>query len=205
MKQLNINKRLKVYFHTTSDTKFSHMQYLFDLMEYPLYRASTFKRPYPELQDKAVKSLEAGAAFLQRKLRTPFILEDTELRIEAYSKHFSYPGYDLKRWWQATTFDEIDLRCRTEGTRAAISISHICFCVTDEDLFFYTGRTEGALATEFHHFECNKATPWLNSKDVGAIFIPKGADKPFGSMNLEESLKYDFRYKCVKALIKQVS
>lgn len=198
-------RQLKLYFHTSSESKFQHLRYLFSQHGLALYRALTFKGSYPELQDTAKKSLKLGAEFLQRRLRAPFIIEDTELQIEAYSQHFPYPGYDLKRWWKATTFEEIDYRCRVAGTRAAVSFSHICLSIPGLDLAFFTGSTEGTLATEWHHFTSNPATPWLNDQDVGAIFIPKGANKPLGSMDLQESLPYDFRYRCVKALIGRIN
>lgn len=197
-------RRLKLYLHTTSDTKFAHLQYLFGLYGVRLSRAYTFRQAYPELQGDAKDSLKAGVAYLRDRFSAPFIIEDTEVKVAAYSQRFPYPGYDLKRWWQTTSFEEIDLRCRKAGTRAAASLSHVCLSLPNLPSVYFSAKVEGTIAEEPGLRSLDANTPWLNTQDFGAIFVPEGADKVFGLMSIQESLKYDFRHLCVKRVVKKI-
>lgn len=195
-------KRLVLYFHTSSDTKYAHVQYLLRLHGMQVLRAKSF-RGYPELQvERARESLRAGAEYVRSQFAMPFIIEDTEVRVEAYSagRAISYPGFDVKRWWQVTTFEDIDAKCRQAGTRRASQTSHICLSIPGLDLVFYRGTVHGEIALRPNTGPDDPATPWLNSKDFGSIFIAKGTNAQFGGLLLEESLRVDFRKRAIDQL-----
>jgi inosine/xanthosine triphosphate pyrophosphatase family protein len=187
-------KYLALYFLTTSNIKIAHVSYLLSRHGLRIFRSRRFNG-YPELQDEARYSLRAGAEYLRNRYSVPFFIEDTEVRIDAYSRdyNFSYPGFDIKRWWRVTSFEEIDAKCRQAGTREASQTSHICLSVPGLPLFFYKGEVKGTIASERQTHPDNPATPWLSSREFGSIFIPKDADNPFVFLPLEESLKFDFR------------
>jgi inosine/xanthosine triphosphate pyrophosphatase family protein len=168
----------------------------------------TNKVKYPELQDSAIVSLRAGVEYLRntRGFNAPFIIEDTEVQIEAYQRNsnISYPGFDVKRWWKVTTFEEIDAKCKQAGTRAAFQTSNICLSLPGLVPLMFRGKVSGEIAHQSQVYPNNPTTPWLNTHDFGSIFIPSGATKPFGALSLEESLRFDFRKLAVDKLITKI-
>ena len=200
-------KYLIVYFHTSSMTKFAHIQYL--LRRHPVrLRLLHSNRGYPELQERSRLSLQSGAEYLRQKsgFAMPFILEDTEVYIEAYRQQggISYPGFDVKRWWRVTSFEEIDAKCKKAGTRAASQTSNICLSVPGLAPAFFKGRVAGEISKTLEKIEENPETPWLNGRDFGSIFVPKSARLPFGALPLEESLRFDFRRLAVDKLVARI-
>jgi inosine/xanthosine triphosphate pyrophosphatase family protein len=201
-------KYLVIHFHTSSNTKFAHLRYLIGLQNVRV-RFLHSSWAYPELQESARISLRSGAEFLRnkRQFALPFVIEDTEVCIEAYrrSAGISYPGFDVKRWWQVTSFEEIDAKCRNAGTRAARQTSNLCLSLPGLDPFFFSGTITGEIAIQPKSSSDNPDTPWLNSRDFGSIFVPKGIDQPFGALNLDESLKFDFRKLAVDKLVRKLN
>jgi len=200
-------KRLRVYLLTTSAAKAAHLGLLFQLGEVQLSRWSGF-RGYPELQvEKARSSLRLGAEYIRARFTRPFIIEDTEVRIEAYSRgtDISYPGFDMKRWWSVTSFAEIDAKCRQVGTRAASQTSNICLCVPGLDPLFFRATLRGEIATERHEGRPRPEAPWLNPTEFGSVFVPQGSPAPFAALSLEESLRFDFRKRAVDQVLSKIN
>ena len=185
----------------------AHISYLLGFHGIRVSQSKTFSG-YPELQvEKARDSLRAGAEFLRSRFSLPFIIEDTEVRVEAYSRDhdFTYPGFDIKRWWKVTSFEEIDAKCKQAGTRGASQASHVCLSIPGLPLLFYTGRVTGHIASEpLLSTEKPAEAPWLNAREFGSIFIPDGSEVPFVSLSVDESLKYDFRKRAIDRLAAKI-
>lgn len=199
-------KQLAVYLLTTSATKRAHITYLLSRHSIAVLGWPAFSG-YPELQtDNAIESLRFGAEFLRGRFARPFVVEDTEVKIEAYSHDGSvnYPGFDIKRWWKIITFEEIDLKCRQAGTRRVSQTSTVCLSVPGLKLYFWRNTIRGEIAYERATASDTTQAPWLNSLDFGSIFVPEGAGKPFGSMELAESIRFDFRKRCIDHLAKKI-
>ncbi|MCC7542857.1 MAG: hypothetical protein IT379_41965 [Deltaproteobacteria bacterium] len=192
---------------TTSAKKGAHLGTLFSLHGVVLRRWSGF-RGYPELQvERASESLRTGAEYLRSRFSRPFLIEDTEVRIEAYSRgtRFSYPGFDLKRWWSVTTFEEIDAKCRQKGTREVRQTSSICLSVPGLPPTVFRGVVRGTIAHDPYRGPERPDAPWLNPGEFGTIFVPDGANLPFAAMPLAESFRYDFRKRAVDQVVARLS
>lgn len=200
-------KRLLLYFHTSSGNKLAHISYLLGRHDLVIRRPVSLVKGYPELQvEQARESLKAGAEYVRSRFDRPFIIEDTEVRLEAYSKgrELNYPGFDVKRWWRVSTFEEIDAKCRREGTREASQSSHICLSIPGLPLSFFSSSIKGTIADQQWQGADNPEAPWLNMREFGSIFVPRGADRPFALLPLEASLRFDFRKKAVDQLAARI-
>jgi len=131
-------------------------------------------------------------------------VEDTSLRIEALSSEASdEPGMQVKHWFQATTFSDLDQAIeRAGGDRRAIVKSDIALKVPglDREILFH-GETPGVVATNPPSFLPNPQYPWLTPDTFNGWLIPDGSDIPLGAMSLERSLTLDFRVRAFEQLI----
>jgi inosine/xanthosine triphosphate pyrophosphatase family protein len=195
-----------VYLLTSSHAKGAHLRALFRLKGIELLRWSAF-RGYPELQaERASESLRLGADYIRARFLRPFIIEDTEVRIEAYSRDstMSYPGFDMKRWWKVTTFAEIDARCVQIGTRRASQSSNICLSIPGLKPYFFRATVKGEISNEPYDGPERPEAPWLNPREFGTIFIPQGASVPFAALPLDESFRFDFRKRAVDQVVAKI-
>lgn len=199
-------KRLLLYALTTSYAKRAHLERLFGLHGMKVLRWSGF-RGYPELQaERATESLKVGAEFVRAQFTRPFLLEDTEVRIEAYSQgsKISYPGFDVKRWWRVTSFAEIDAKCRQAGTRSVSQTSTLCLSIPGLEPYFFKGMVRGEIASSRYQGPDRPDAPWLNPREFGTIFIPQGCSVPFAALPVEESFRFDFRKRAVDQAVQKI-
>lgn len=200
-------KQLLIYLLTTSDRKAAHLRALFNKHGLDLLRWKAF-RGYPELQaERASDSLKVGAGYIRARFTRPFLIEDTEVRIEAYCEgaRVSYPGFDLKRWWKVTTFEELDAKCIKAGTRSATQTCNLCLSIPGLDPFVFRGTVRGEIAREPYRGLERPEAPWLGPGEFGTVFVPQGAQLPFAALPLEESLRFDFRRRAVVQAVAKIA
>ena len=136
-----------------------------------------------------------------------FFVEDTSVRVDALSdERNAVPGLRVKEWFQEMTFETLDVQLRRHGNdRGATVYSDIGLYVPNlERAVFAHGETVGTVAEKAPEFEMSYEFPWLTPKTFNGWFIPEGSDKTLGEMEFYESLKYDFRVKCLKALLERI-
>ena len=167
-------RRLVLFLLTTSRVKAAHLSYLLSLHGI-VPRTWPGFRGYPELQvENAAPSLLAGAAYIRARFNRPFIIEDTEVRLDAYSaaSGINYPGFDIKRWWRVTTFEEIDQRCKHAGTRAVQQTSNLCLSIPGLPPAIFSGTVKGHVAEQPYSGPGENQPIWLRPSEFGAIFYP---------------------------------
>jgi inosine/xanthosine triphosphate pyrophosphatase family protein/dephospho-CoA kinase len=207
---LSGDRRLEVFFYTSSLDKFLHASTVFDRSGLLLKQFKGTADPYKEDYSAGKERLLTRAI---REIvgiigREPlFFVEDTSLRIDALSeKDDDLPGLAVKEWFAGKTFAELDSQLRDLGRgRAATIKSDIALHVPGlpRPLFFH-GSSSGRVAETPPAFAQNPQYPWLTPHSFNGWFIPDGGDKRLGEMDLEESWQYDFRTRALESLISRL-
>lgn len=202
-------------FFTSNQTKLAHARYAAEGVPLRIvsFRQRTYHAGYnePRLEsrqellrqsyesargqcEKAGISLDGGA----------FILEDTSVRIEAFSdQNKEYPGTDVKFWMEEQTFAALDLKLKERGNDRRVSVrSDILLHVpksfqdawqTKDPYIVFVGIQTGSIVDQEQNFDSNSVFPWLDNKSFNKWFVPDGCDRPFGSLPIDQADKVDFR------------
>jgi inosine/xanthosine triphosphate pyrophosphatase family protein/dephospho-CoA kinase len=207
---LSGERRLEVFFYTSSVDKFLHASTVFSRSGVLLREFRSTTEPYTEdysagkarLLTRAIKEILGATA------RHPlFFVEDTSLRIDALSEEkVDYPGLSVKEWFANTTFDRLDADLRRLGRgREATIKSDIALHVPGlaRPLFFH-GEVTGRVADSPPDFTENPQYPWLTPRSFNGWFIPDGTTRRLGEMTLEESWQHDFRTRALEELINRL-
>ena len=204
-------KQLIVRFHTSSIEKFLQARVVFQRGGLALDYFRESQEPYREEYELGQRTLLRNALNEIRSrvgANSLFFVEDTSVKVDALSSSgIAYPGLKVKEWFKNTTFETLDadLRCRG-NQRAATVYSHIGLYVPRLDrTVFVHGKTNGSISEIAPNFEMSYEFPWLTPSTFNGWFIPEGCEKALGQMEFEESLKYDFRVKSLKALLKRIA
>lgn len=202
-------KRLTIRFHTSNIDKFLQARLVFR-------RAGATLRYFKESQDPYVEDYHVGKhTLLARAIReivdrlganSLFFVEDTSVRIEALSGQEDFPGLQVKEWFRSTSFEQLDKSLAAAGSdRRATVYSDIALFVPGLDTSVYVaGQTEGTVAATPPTFVTDIEHPWLTPNTFNGWFIPQGASRRLGEMQVEESLKYDFRVKALNQLLRRL-
>ena len=206
---LNASRRVRVYFHTSSSTKYAQASFVFARLGLPLSGD-------PSDRPDGMEDYFGGAQqLLQLKLRdaglgpqTVYFVEDTYVRIEALSKpttarsdsdewaKATIPGLETKEWFKSVSFQELNASLVANGgdRRATIYSTvalHVPGVATPQ---IFTGQVTGSIA---HNpgtgLEQNQPYPWLSPNSFSAWFIPIGEEVPLSDLDFEQSVDVDFR------------
>ncbi|WP_152049907.1 non-canonical purine NTP pyrophosphatase [Tautonia marina] len=197
-------KRIEVYFYTSSTDKFLHAYTVFERSGLALKHFKSRTDPYAEdysLGKHGLLTLALKEILGQIGTQSVFFVEDTSLRIEAFSNEEDYPGLDVKDWFNRMTFDELNSRLAGFERTATIK-SDIGLHVPGlrRPLFFH-GEVTGQIALTAPAFEQNPQYPWLTPNTFNGWLIPDGSTKRLGEMCLEESWQYDFRTQALELVL----
>jgi len=200
-------RRLEVSFYTTSVEKFLQARMVFESSGLVLRHFKSRTEPYEEDYSKGKTELLRSAVrevASQIGRSSLFFVEDTSLRIDALSTgNLDFPGLEVKEWFPATTFEDLDTRLRdlNRGRRATI-MSDIALHVPGlASPLFFSGECHGTVAHTPPDFQENQSCPWLTPRTFNGWFIPEGASKRLGEMSFEESCDYDFRISSLLKLL----
>jgi len=207
---LRSDKRLDVFFYTSSHQKFLHASTVFARSGITLKQFRSRTDPYAEdyRVGKERLLMRAIAEILQGVGRQSLLfVEDTSLRIDALSDgDEDFPGLSVKEWFASTTFEELDKALSRSGRgRRAVVKSDIALHVPglSRPLFFH-GEATGTVAAQAPEFQESEQYPWLTPTTFNGWFTPDGASKPLGAMSLEESWRFDFRTQALEQLINRL-
>lgn len=204
------DRRLEVFFYTSSLEKFLHASTVFERSGLLLKQFKGTTDPYNEDYSVGKERLLTRAIreIIDVIGRQPlFFVEDTSLRIEALSEgNDDWPGLAVKEWFADTTFDQLDAKLRDLNRgRCAIVKSDIALHVPGLPRpLFFRGSTSGTVAETPPVFSQNPQYRWLTPHSFNGWFIPHGATKRLGEMDLEESWQHDFRTKAIERLISRL-
>lgn len=200
-------RRPVVHFYTSSDEKFLQARLVFERNGLSLSQFRTKRDPYQEdyslskqhLLERALKEIKTTVGH-----GSLFFVEDTSVRIEALSDAADdQPGLGFKEWFASTSFADVDALLRQRGSdRRAIVKSDIALNVPGlpRPVFFH-GETNGEIGGSAPAFKPQVQYPWLTPETFNGWFVPDGADRRLGEMDLEESWGYDFRVRALTQLI----
>lgn len=209
-------------FFTSNQTKLAHARYVAENVPLRIvsFRQRTYHAGYyePRLDSredllrqsyesaceqykKAGISLDGGA----------FILEDTSVRIEAFSDGvLDYPGTEVKFWMAEQTFPDLDRKLKERGNDRRVSVrSDVLLHVprslqdawqTKEPYLIFIGVQTGLVVENELEFTSNSVFPWLDNRSFNKWFVPDGYDKPFGSLLIEQADTVDFRRRSLTKL-----
>jgi inosine/xanthosine triphosphate pyrophosphatase family protein/dephospho-CoA kinase len=199
-------KLAPILFSTSNLAKFMQARLMLSWHGLEVHRLESHGRPYVEpygMPDK--EFLMAGLDDVVSRAGTNRLvfIEDTTVEIPALSPDGSpYPGQQAKEWFAATTHDELwrQLKARGDNARAIVRSAVALHLPGLEEAVTFFGTTEGAIAERLEAVERNVLYPWLGQADFSSWFVPQGAGKALAAMELEESLRYDFRAKSLRRL-----
>jgi inosine/xanthosine triphosphate pyrophosphatase family protein/dephospho-CoA kinase len=204
---LTKDKQLQVFFYTSNIAKYLQAQLVFEKSGLILRHFRSRTEPYHEdyagtkreLLARAVREILAnvGASSI-------FFVEDTSLRIEAFSTpDRDTPGVAVKEWFASANFTAVDNLIKAKGNNRRVTVK------SDVGLHipglgrpvFFEGATSGVIAETAPEFDENPNYPWLTPSTFNGWFIPEDAPKRLGEMSLEESWPLDFRIRSLEALV----
>ncbi|WP_315798144.1 non-canonical purine NTP pyrophosphatase [Bradyrhizobium sp. SZCCHNRI3043] len=198
---------LNVFFYTSNTEKLLQARLLFMRHGYELKHFRGKNEPYDEnyqlgttgLLTRAVNQVKAEFG-----VRSIFFVEDTSVRIDAFSGSEDFPGLGVKEWFPQTTFDAVDRELRRKGNnrRAKVNSDIAFYIPTLPAPLFFHGETSGEIADSPPGFDVSVQYPWLTPHTFNGWIIPHGSEKRLGEMEFEESLHYDFRAKALTDLLR---
>lgn len=202
-------------FFTGNQTKLAHARYVAEGVPLRIvsFRQRTYHAGYhePRLESReellrqsyesACEQCEKAGISLDS---SAFILEDTSVRIEAFSDEVrEYPGTEIKFWMAEQTFGELDRKLKECDNNRRVSVrSDVLLHVprslqkawqVSEPYMVFVGVQAGTIIEYEQDFASNSVFPWLDNRSFNKWFVPDGFDKPFGSLPIEQADKVDFR------------
>jgi adenylate kinase family enzyme len=112
---------------------------------------------------------------------------------------------DIKFWIQEQTFERLDHELKSAGNVRTASVRsdlllHLPRILktswgVDDDYIVFVGEQLGTIVDEEMRFDANLVFPWLDDRSFNKWFQPDGHDRPFGSLEIMDADKVDFRRK----------
>lgn len=211
-------------FFTGNQTKLAHARYVAEGVPLRIvsFRQRTYHASYiePRLESReellrqsyesAREQCEKAGISLDG---SPFILEDTSVRIEAFSGQANdYPGTEVKFWMAEQTFADLDRKLKACGNDRRVSVrSDVLLHVpkslqdawqTKDPYLVFVGVQAGSIVEQEFDYESNLVFPWLDNKSFNKWFAPDGFNAPFGSLSILQADKVDFRRHSFNQLFK---
>ncbi|MDT8336874.1 MAG: RdgB/HAM1 family non-canonical purine NTP pyrophosphatase [Candidatus Izemoplasmatales bacterium] len=129
---------------------------------------------------------------LYKMYKKPVIADDSGLLVKSLPNEL---GVKSKRFSKSETDDDnIDLlleRIRKFSDRSAQFVTVICFYISDLDIRYFTGKTEGKIINH----RCGKF-----GFGYDPVFLVKGYEKTYGELNLDEKHLLSHRGKAIDKL-----
>lgn len=174
---------------TSNEVKFSHISYLCSRHNVELTR---LPYQYPETQENEMHNLlrfSLQKTFCPERDRVFFIIEQTAVFLDSFPQ--KAPGFYFKDWWQSKS--ESEFRSLISRDPRATIESGVALSIPGHEPLIFVNKQRGSVSFEGYVIPENKKYPWLSSDDFNLYFVPIGSSKVYNAMQLEESLKYDFR------------
>jgi inosine/xanthosine triphosphate pyrophosphatase family protein/dephospho-CoA kinase len=207
---LSEDRRIEVFFYTSSLAKFLQAHTVFQLFGLPVNYFKSKSDPYSEdysgtrqhLLSRAIDEVKntVGSTSL-------FFVEDTSVKIDALSTDDEeVPGLAVKEWFAVTSFEELDttLRHLNKGRKALIRSSIALHVPKLRTPVFFEASVTGTVSMKRPQFEENVQYPWLTPNSFNGWFIPDGSLKTLGEMTFEESWHHDFRTRALVQLVNRL-
>jgi len=148
---------------------------------------------YPEIQTDSLEEVARfGVKHIQKKIDSPFILEDAGLFINALQ---GFPGVYSSYVYHTIGLDGILslLKDKKNDYRSAVFRSVFAYAEPDGDPLLFVGECNGIISTEKK-----------GEKGFGydPIFMPLSSDRTFAEMDTEEKNGFSHRGKSIEKLIR---
>lgn len=142
---------------------------------------------------------------------SPFILEDSSVRINALSSASTeVPGLDVKFWMREQDFGSLDAQLRSRGNdRRAEVRSDLLLHVpplwrkawgVESDYVVFVGTQRGTIVDREFEFRANPVFPWLDDQSFNKWFQPERTIGPLGGLDIAAADTVDFRRKSFEQL-----
>src|SRR4051794_10676965 len=107
-------RQMRTYFYTSSLEKLAQARYVFGRLGCKLEHYKSPTEPYDEDYSSTETLLRKAIAQVRGDFgrRGVFFVEDTSLRIEAFSHKSDVPGVAVKEWFAETSFEKLDAQLR---------------------------------------------------------------------------------------------
>ncbi|UCE37840.1 MAG: XTP/dITP diphosphatase [Thermoplasmata archaeon] len=183
----------KIQFGTSNPGKLLETQKLFAPLGFEIEQVHI---SYPELQSsdlEEVASFGINWIMKEKKIEEAVIIEDAGLFVSALN---NYPGVFSKHFFVTIGFDGILRLLKGKEDRSAYFESCVAYCEKGSEPLFFKGRVDGTIAImpRGHH-----------GFGYDPIFIPKGAEKTFAEMEIEEKNKHSHRAIALRQLAEFLS
>jgi len=195
-----------IRFSTSNIPKFLQARLILQSNGFDVELLEAHREPYVEPYGLPKRAfLKAGLEqVISRAGATGIVfIEDTTVSIPALGRGADYPGQATKEWFAETGHDELLSALNAAGgdKRVAVS-SDIALYVPGlfPDFPIFSGTTLGVVVDTVPEVRHNPLYPWLGRQDFSSWFVPEGAKTVLAALELEESLRYDFRVKSLKQL-----
>lgn len=209
---------IELVFFTSSRIKLEHAKYL--CRNYAVhvvgFREKTFGANYdePRIYDRNELIKLSYQDALQRWNKSTnrkgfFIIEDTSVIIDAFSKEHETPGLDIKYWIQEKDFQTLDAELKALGNNRHVTVrSDLVLHLPEEwkdqeekSYLQFTSSISGNVVEIEQIFETNAVYPWLDSKTFNKWFVPNDCQQPIGMLPIAEADQHDFRASAFKDML----
>ncbi|MGE4456639.1 MAG: non-canonical purine NTP pyrophosphatase [Arcobacteraceae bacterium] len=209
---------LEIVFITSSRIKLAHAQYLVKNYNLTITKQKNYGIGYVEpriynREQLLSESYKDACKRFNKNISNPddkfFIIEDTSVIIEALSSdNHEVPGLDIKYWMKENTFGQLDFMLKEIGNKRNCSVrSDIILHLPrklkekyNKEYIQFTGIVNGFITDKEYIYATNVSYPWLDNKTFNKWFAPDNTI-PLGMMDIDTSLKYDFRKKAFDKLL----
>jgi len=172
----------------------------FDVLRLESHRLS-YTEPYglPRLEFLNTGLTEVLARAGSKRL---VFIEDTTANFPSLAApDAEFPGQQTKEWFESTIHRElIEQLDAAGGHRTVVVRSDILLHLPGHEPILFSAITEGVVVDHVSPVSPNELYPWLGRPDLSSWFVPAGASKVLAAMQLEESVRYDFRAKALQQL-----
>lgn len=205
-----------IYFATVSQIKYRHYEAIFAENNIELRHGAVLSS-FPIGQeiddcgntgkpDIVYNPLRQAARFVTDAGQTPYMLENTMLFIQHFSKNMvgltGLPGADSENWWINLGSKGILDIMETITDRSAIMICQIGIYLGESRYKFAVGETEGVISSEIRVSDkAKKDIPYSNPFFFHEIFIPNDWSKTLAEMDGAEFSQVDYRRKAVRKFL----
>ncbi len=206
-----------LYFATSSQVKFSQYECIFRDFGVSLRKApaisSTLIEPQIDTSTESDQTLLVShplrqiSRFVSKLGHLPYMVEDTMLFIERFSKDYQrrlgLPGADTKNWWVNLGADGVLELLKGSNLRGALFVCQIGIYLGGSRYIFTDAELLGGISKKAMESEvANSCVPFTNPFFFHRIFVPHGLTKTIAQLDSEEFSLIDYRRKCVGKLMR---
>jgi len=206
----------KIYFGTSSSIKFNQYEKIFSDLGIELIQVQKFSNILIEPQGGddihrvVTHPLKLAARFVAQQGQIPFMIEDTMLFLEPFSKrymeYYGLPGADTKNWWNNLGIDGFLELLDGQKSRNALFFCKIGAYFGGQFYQFAEAFKPGIISEEVRvSKEAELGMPVSNPEYFHSVFIPEGSTKTMGEMGPDVFPEYDYRRECAKNLVDKIN